>query len=261
MNEPNNDPQARTRDLLRDWAQAEGGALQEMSEAEGRSPRTARILTERASRLEHVMRSGPGGRLWAASDTIEEARDWNNGRGHLIVTGPGLNVTSLDALAWLGFTPADIETALTTRIDTDGNLPPEALVHALGDLVDATNTERAGYLTGIHARATSPEALRYAETHAYAEEQARLNALSIPELCAQAGHPNLPSAQQAMAERHGFTSFAEFDAALLNTGLAASTLHQALNGHETAIWTTADLHPDTHAADDVAEVVVGPVRT
>jgi hypothetical protein len=237
--------QSQSLSQLRDWAATKTAAGQDITPAAQQPASSERNLQDRKSqerqarRYEHVMGWDPSERLLAASDTIDEIRGWNCGQGHLIVTGPGLPVPALDAIALLGFAPADIEAAIGERIDKDGNLTTADIVAATAVLTGVPGTEDT-FLRTIHDRATSPEALHDAEDSAYRDEHHRVHELSITDLITETGHPDLDSARQGLAARHGYASFADFDAALAGDWDETSRqLYAGLTATETALWEAA----------------------
>jgi len=229
--------QDQTRTQLHDWTTAETVNVQNLTEAAQQSNSAAHQVQERQGRHEHVMGYDPEQRLLAASDTIDEVRDWNSGRGHLIVTSPGLPVSALNSLSLLGFDSAEIEAAIAGRIDENGNLTTEDIVSATAELTGVPGTEDT-FLQAIHDRATSSEALRYAEANTYFDEHVRVENLPLPELLAEAGEADLDTARQAMAERHGYASYDDLDTALTSDDWDATSqqLHSSLTPTEVAFW-------------------------
>jgi hypothetical protein len=219
--------QDQTRSQLQDWATAHAGLNDTLS------PNVQ-------ANHDHVMRFDHDHRLLAASDTIDETLDWNSGRGHLIVTQPGLPDSALNALTVIGFTPDEIAAAVTDRIDENGNLTTEDIVAATADLTGVLGTED-DYLEFANHRATSREAISYAEDAAYRDEATRVDTLSVSDLLAETGHPDLDSARQAVAEKHGYASVDDFDAALTGEwDQYSNTLHESMSTTDTAVWVTRD---------------------
>jgi hypothetical protein len=248
--------QDQTRVQLHEWTATETANVRSMQPTATYPPSIDPRLQERQSRYEHVIGYDPDQRLLAANDTIDEVRDWNSGRGHLIVTAPGLPVSALNSLALLGFPPAEIEAAIVERIDENGNLTTEDIVAATAELTGVPGTEDA-FLQTIHDRATSPEALDYAENSAYYDERLRVEDLPLPDLIAETGEPDLDTARHSMAERHGYATYDDLDAVLMKDDWDASShqLYSSLTPTELALWEAHDV--DIDAAGDsltVAEV-------
>lgn len=234
-------PQNATLSQLRDW-----GVARQAGVASAQSwPGSRDMLRAQEERREHVMNYDPSRRLEAARDTLDEVLGWNYGRGHLIVTGPGLPTHTLDTLAQLGFAPVEIETAVAERIDAAGNLTTADIVAATADLTGVPGTQDA-FLQDTHERATSPEALRYAEEGAYQDEWERVSALPLADLLAEAGHSDLPTALQDAAERHGYATYDDLDAVLSGKWNDTSKqLHHDMSNTDAALWVAADTTADT----------------
>jgi hypothetical protein len=246
----------QTKTQLHEWTAKETANVQSMQPTATYPPSVDPRLQERQARHEHVIGYDPDRRLLAASDTIDEVRNWNSGRGHLIVTAPGLPVSALNALALLGFPPAEIEAAIVERIDENGNLTTEDIVAATAELTGVQGTEDT-FLQAIHDRATSPEALHDAEISAYYDERVRVEDLPLPDLIAETGQPDLDTARHAMAERHGYATYDDLDTVLTMDDWDADShqLYSSLTPTERVLWEAHHVDPD--AAGDsctVAEV-------
>jgi hypothetical protein len=230
-------PQDQTREQLSAWTSTQTAERYALFDNVDQSPAVTEQTEQMLARYEHVIGYDPDQRLLAASDTIDEVLDWNSGRGHLIVTGPGLPVSALNSLALLGFPPAEIEAAIVERIDEDGNLTTEDIVAATAELTGVPGTEDA-FLQTIHDRATSREALQYAEDSAYYDESERVDALPLPDLLAETGHPDLASAREAMAEARGFVSYDHLDQVLEEVEWDDTTteLYRSMTPTERALW-------------------------
>lgn len=238
-------PQEQTQAQLSNWASTETQHLQSSTRAQ---------LQDRQHRHDHVMGYDADRRLLAARDTIDEVLDWNNGRGHLIVTAPGLPEPALNALTELGFTPEQIAAAITDRIDEHGNLTDRDIVAATAALTGATPGTEGAHLQDTHERATSREAVRYAEYGAYQDEVNRVDALALPDLLAETGHPDLASAREAMAEARGFVSFDHLDQVLEETEWSEHTtaLYRSMTPTERALLEAGTAHregPNAAGAD------------
>lgn len=251
---------AQTRAQLHDWARTQETAAAARIHEAADSPHAQRRLEARQERHDYVMNyDDPSYRLMAAGAAISEMLGWNHGRGHLLATGPGLPVKALDALAVLDLPPADIEAAIASRIDPDGNLTTADIVAAAAELTGVPGTEDA-YLQYTHEQATSHEALRCAEDAAYQDEATRLDELPLSDLLAEVGHPDLDTALQAVAERHGHATTTDLETVLYGdrTDERHST-YEALSVADRALLYAADTDdsaPDSTAAgwaDDDAD--------